>query len=443
MVIVNDAQIANDLLVKRSEVYADRPFLYFASHLVGWVEAVGLAGYTERFKAMRKTIVKGIGSSAVLNNVFTRVQEEEAIHFLLHLRQSPEKLFDHIRKEAGAVILKITYGYDVEPHGNDPLIDLAGKTMEELAGAGVPGRYLVDVMPFLDYLPSWLPGAGFKKVAERMRSRRTQTTEQPYQFVKQELRQQRNQASFLSQALESDPGNDDVQKWAASSLYLGGADTTVSSLMTFFLIMMLYPDVQRKAQEEIDTMLGTKIPLRPDCDKLPYITALVTELHRWQPVVPLAIPHAVSQDDLYNGYRIPKGALILPNTWFFTHDPAIYPEPMEFRPERFLGEFTQPDPRQWTFGYGRRVCPGRHVADNALLITVAQVLSVFNVSKPMEMGGVVEPDAKFEPGIVTHPKPYKVDIQLRSKEHAQLLEDAKRDWPWRKSHREKLLSVRW
>ncbi len=83
--------------------------------------------------------------------MFDRVQEEEAAHFLLNLLDSPESLFDHIKKEAGAVILKITYGYTAEAHGKDPFVDMAGKTMHEFADATVPGKWAVDIMPFCKY----------------------------------------------------------------------------------------------------------------------------------------------------------------------------------------------------------------------------------------------------------------------------------------------------
>lgn len=91
---------------------------------------------------------------------------------------------------------------------------------------------------------------------------------------------------------------------------------TVSALSCFFLAMTLYPDVQRKAQEELDRVLGpNRLPTFEDRDNLPYIEALVKETLRWHPVAPTGIPHLCTEDDLYNGYLIPKGALILPNIW--------------------------------------------------------------------------------------------------------------------------------
>lgn len=170
------------------------------------------------------------------------------------------------------------------------------------------------------YLPDWFPGAGFKQTARDYARQLEQTTEQPYEFVKQQMREKKHKVSFLSQALENigaDAAMERIHKWSASSMYLGGADTTVSSLMTFFLAMTLFPDVQKKAQEELDRVIGgNRLPNAGDKGTLPYIEAVVKETHRWHPVAPLALPHAATQDDVIRGYRIPKGALILPNNWY-------------------------------------------------------------------------------------------------------------------------------
>ena len=83
----------------------------------------------------------------------------------------------------------------------------------------------------------------------------------------------------------------------------------------FFLAMALYPEVQKKAQQELDAVVGTegRLPDFSDQPSLPYITAIVKELLRWHPAVPMGVPYRVLADDEYNGYYIPKGSIILPN----------------------------------------------------------------------------------------------------------------------------------
>jgi cytochrome P450 len=120
---------------------------------------------------------------------------------------------------------------------------------------------------------------------------------------------------------------------------------------------------------------------------------------------------------------------------------------MIFRPERYLStpannHTPEPDPRLWTFGYGRRVCPGRYLADNALFITIAQTLAVFNITKPIENGKVVEPKVAFEPGVLSHPLPFKTRVTPRSEKHAELIRKAEAVYPWGESDAEVLKSVK-
>ena len=114
---------------------------------VGWKHATGILPYNETWKTHRKNVTK-LASTSVSIKVFDKVQEAESAHFLLNVLESPDALFDHIRKEAGTVILKIIYGYNAESHGRDPFVDLASTCMQEFAEASVPGKWLVDVIPF-------------------------------------------------------------------------------------------------------------------------------------------------------------------------------------------------------------------------------------------------------------------------------------------------------
>jgi cytochrome P450 len=88
-------------------------------------------------------------------------------------------------------------------------------------------------------------------------------------------------------------------------------------MMTFFLAMMVFPDVQKRAQDEIDRVIANgRLPKTADRERLPYIEAIMKETHRWHQVLPMCVPHMSVQEDICGlGYRIPKGAVLLPNNW--------------------------------------------------------------------------------------------------------------------------------
>lgn len=127
----------------------------------------------------------------------------------------------------------------------------------------------------------------------------------------------------------------------------------------FFLAMALNPQVMKKAQEELDRVVGKgELPDFSHKHNLPYIDALVKEILRWSPPLPLAVPARAMQDDVYRGYVIPAGATVIQNVWAIFRDPTIYPDPEAFNPDRFLkdGKINPLvlDPEGRAFGAGRR-----------------------------------------------------------------------------------------
>ncbi|KAE9393527.1 cytochrome P450-like protein, partial [Gymnopus androsaceus JB14] len=199
---------------------------------------------------------------------------------------------------------------------------------------------MVDCIPALRHVPDWMPGADFKRNAKQWAGTLVELVELPHNFCKQQIIAGTAIISFTSSLLESKQLTEEEEfdlKWSAASLYSGATDTTVSAIYLFFLAMALYPDVARKAQAEIDAVVGNdRLPTFADHKLLPYMDALVKEVFRWNVVTPLAVPHRATQDDFYNGYFIPKGSLLIPNLWKLTHDPRAYHNPVEFKPERYL-----------------------------------------------------------------------------------------------------------
>ncbi|KAA8651397.1 hypothetical protein EYZ11_013218 [Aspergillus tanneri] len=441
LIIINAHHIAVELMEKRSALHSSRPYLPIAE-ITGWKDTLGLLPNSGRFRAYRKAAHREMGTATAVSK-YNGILDAESHRFLLRALREPESLIGHIRKESGAVILKIAYGYTIEPHASDPLVDLVDEAMDDFSQLVLPGAWLVNFVPLLNNLPEWFPGGGFKRTAKAYKERVMAMNDAPYEFVKRQMARQEHSPSFVSNLLEQsnvEPGSEEeiVVKWTAGALYGGGADTTVSALTCFFMAMTLYPHIQKKAQEEIDQVVGTsRLPNLEDRDKLPYIDALVQEVLRWHPVTPLGVTHASTQDDIYNGYLIPKGSIIVPNIWAFTHDPSLYRSPMDFNPERFLsadGHTPEYDPRLLAFGFGRRICPGRLLADANIYLTIARSLAVFNITKAVIDGQEAPVNPKFLTGIISHPAPFDLSIKVRGSRHKELIQEVEKEHPWGESH---------
>ncbi|KAF8803765.1 cytochrome P450 [Phlegmacium glaucopus] len=424
IIIINSAKVANDMLDKKSVIYSDRPVLQMAGELVGWKHTLVLLPYGPRFRRYRRLFHSLIGSQAVVKRFFPG-EELEARRFLRRVLTKPDDLAVHVRKTAGAVILRISHGYEVK-EDNDPFVGLADQATEQFSLATAPGGFLVDLIPALRHIPLWFPGASFRRTANEWGMTLLQMVNQPYDFVKQQVASGTAEVSFASTLLECKPLNAEEEfdlKWSAASLYSGASDTTVSAIYSFFLALALHPEVVRKAQAEIDAVVGNdRLPTFMDRPYLPYINALTMEVFRWNSVVPTAVPHRVMQDDIHEGYLIPKGSLVIPNIWKFTHDPRTYAKPFEFNPERFIAtkdHKPERDPRELCFGFDY---PGIHLADASVFISCAMSLAVFDITKVVENGVTIEPVHESTTGTISHPKPFKCSIKPRSEKAISLIE---------------------
>ncbi|KAJ6011441.1 hypothetical protein N7451_002853 [Penicillium sp. IBT 35674x] len=436
VVIINDRELAVQILEKNSAKHSSRPRLVFADELSGWGKTPVSQDNTSLLRTYRRAMARIIGTRASASK-FDQLLVVEARRFLWRILDRPQDFMSHMRTAAGAFVLKMTYGYDIVPHDKDPLVSLADLALEQFSKAVVPGAWLVDMIPALKYIPEWAPGSGFKNTARFYLETLTNLVEHPFKFTKYKMSQKSNGPSFVSELL-SQGEDEDITKWSAVALYGGGADTTVAALEGFFLAMTLFPDVQRKAQEEIDRVFGgPALPTVEDRERLPYIDAVVKEALRWHVVAPLGVPHRTDEDDIVAGYLIPKGALLLPNIRAFNHDPEVYPEPSVFRPERYLpeeGREVEPDPHGTSFGYGRRLCPGRIVADTSLFLTIANTLATFDITKGVGQNGQeIEPPVDFTPGIISHPLPYECNFTPRSENHKALILEFERETPFENS----------
>ncbi|KAJ7873328.1 cytochrome P450 [Mycena olivaceomarginata] len=426
IIIISSAKVAVEILDKRSAIYSDRPVCTMGGELVGWKNTLVLLPYGDRFRRFRRLFHNIIGSRSAIKQ-FLPIEELETRRFLRRVLAKPGDLPKHIRKTAGAIILRISHGYEVK-ETNDPFVHLAEQATEQFSLSTAPGGFMVDMIPALRHVPRWFPCTGWRRKADAWAATLNQLVEQPYNFVKHQMATGTAPVSFTSTLLEPKRLTAEEEfdiKWASASLYSAGADTTVSAVYAFFLAMALNPAVQAKAQAEIDAVVGSdRLPTFADREDLPYVDALVKEVLRWHSVAPTGVLHRAIQDDIYEGHFIPKGALLLANIHRITHDARTYADPMAFNPDRFIATKDKPaetDPRNFCWGFGRRICPGMHLADASLFISAAMTLAVFDVAKCVENGQIIIPTHQNTTGTISHPVSFQCAISPRSEKSIQLI----------------------
>ncbi|KAI5897652.1 cytochrome P450 [Schizophyllum commune H4-8] len=396
MLVVDTYDACTELLEKRSALYSDR-FLTMVE-LMGWDFSVALMPYARDRRRCRRLLQEYIGHQPAAN---AQIHSQVARSVRTFLRRMLHAKSDGLKAElhymVGRVILETTYGIVPKP-ANDPYITVGDAAANSLVRATQPGAYLVNIFPALKHLPEWFPGAGFKCQAHEWRNLARALVQNPFTHVKAKIARGTAPPSLatnaLSKATAAEEG--DIRDTLAT-LYGAGLDTTVNALLFFFRTILDHPDVQARVVAELQNALAPgQLPTLDNEQRLPYTTAVVLESLRYRPIAPQGFPHLYTgaEADLYNGYTIPKGTIVMRYVWCTT-----YPDPDSFKPERFLTasgalDPTVRNPRDIVFGFGRRVCPGVHLAYTTLWLTVACTLRMYTISKTKRPDcSVIEPSS--------------------------------------------------
>ncbi|EAU82679.2 OrdA protein [Coprinopsis cinerea okayama7 len=318
-IVLNSPKAVTDLLETKSSIYSDRPINWMAGELAGrkW-NVFSISSQHPRFKIYRRLLHNGLNPRA--SKDYRAIQHSETMCMLKTLATNPEDFIFALRRSAVATMLKLAYGFQIGGR-DDTFESILEETFKVSVELGTPGKYLIESYPWLRFVPAWFPGAGFKRYALGVKEKLDHMNSIPFQWTLRRIRAGNHVESFISKLLSIDTPyidskeKEDVLKWCAFGLYIGGGDTTVSALTTFMLIMQLHPDVQRRAHADISRVCQGRLPTPDDYKSLPYIEAIIKEILRWGPVAPLGLPHCATRDEIYEGYYIPKGTKILANIW--------------------------------------------------------------------------------------------------------------------------------
>nr|AAS88584.1 PAH-inducible cytochrome P450 monooxygenase PC-PAH 6 [Phanerodontia chrysosporium] len=418
--VVNSARAAKELFDGRANVYSDKEQSVMMLELCGWSRSWAMLPYGNYWREHHRLFHQHFRPQSMVR--YHEKQRRGARRLLQLLLDTPEDYEKHMRYAAGSTILDVVYSFDVQP--NDPRIELveaALGTANDLMHAGI---YLVDIFPLLKHIPTWFPGAQFKRLAAKYKRLVDNMYTVPYSQLKASVKLGTAQpclvASLLSEADEHvTPERDEIFMNLAGTTYAGGTDTIVIALSIFILAMILHPEQQVAVQKEIDRVVGRdRLPELADRESLPRVTAVIQEVLRWHSPLPLATPHRATSDDEYNGYYIKAGSVVIGNAWAMLHNENVYPDPASFKSERFLtpdGKLRDdvPFPIE-AFGFGRRICPGRHFALDSLFLLVSHILAVFTIEHAVDADGHIIPvEPEFEPQAFSPPKPFKAQFKLR------------------------------
>lgn len=362
----------------------------------------------ERFKKMRKALHSHLQPKVVQS--YSPVLMKNAKQLILDIIDNPDIHQEHAKRYAASVVMALAYGKRTGSH-DDPDVIAVIRCLVRLGITLRPGVWQVDFYPWLRYIPGYLRELKeghreelelFRRHLDDVRGMLARGEPTPQSFSKYLLSQQ------TSLGL-----SDDETAYLAGSMFGAGSDTTASAISVGVLAAACYPDAQRRVQEELDAVVGReRAPTFSDESELPQLNAFVLETFRWRPVTAGGFAHKATKDLIWHNYVIPKGATVIGNVWSVGRDPEIFPNPELFDPKRWLdaqGQIKE-DLKAYTFGFGRRVCPGQHMAHASVFLNTALIQWAFTIRNdpryPID-------EWAFTESANAHPKKFKVIFEPR------------------------------
>ncbi|CAL8380570.1 unnamed protein product [Arctogadus glacialis] len=410
-VVLNGYDCIRECLYNQSEVFADRPSLPLFKKMTkmggllnhkygrGWIEHRKLACNSFRY----------FGSG---QREFERRISEECMFFVDAIDVHKGKPFNpkHLVTNAVSNITNlIIFGqrFTYDDHNFQHMIELFSENVE-LAVSG--WALLYNAFPWIEYVPFGKHQKLFRNAAEVYRFLQQVIEDFSQGRVPQAPRHYVD--AYLDELEQStkDPGTSYSREnliYSVGELIIAGTETTTNTLRWAMLYLALYPNIQERVHQEIDSVLvNGRAPSLEDKQRMPYVEAVLHEVLRFCNIVPLGIFRATSQDAKVNGYTIPKGTMVITNLYSVHFDEKYWNDPGVFSPQRFLdsnGNFVRRE-AFLPFSLGRRQCLGEQLARMEMFLFFTTMLQRFHLQFPP---GTV-PNLTPKLGMTLQPMPYSI-----------------------------------
>ncbi|XP_077174087.1 cytochrome P450 2K4-like [Paroedura picta] len=419
MVVLAGYETVKEALVNQADAFAERPLVPI---LEDFSRGYGIIfSHGENWKVMRRFVLTtlrdyGMGKKTIEDKII------EECHFLIQKFESykgkPFETTVIMNAAVANIIVSILLGKRYE-YEDPTFVRLLHLVNENVRLIGSPSVTLYNMFPALGFLSS-----GRKTV---LKNRQEQHAFIQATFIEHlkvlDVNDQRSFIdAFLIRQQEEKNKNQDNKffhnenlKSVVSNLFAAGMETTSTTLRWGLLLMMKYPEVQNKVQEELAKVIGSTQPQIEHRSKLPYTDAVIHEVQRFANILPMNLPHATTADATLKGYFIPKGTHILPLLYSVLYDETQWEKPFQFYPEHFLdsdGKFVKRD-AFLPFSAGRRLCAGETLAKMELFLFFASLLQRFTFQPPP---GTSKEDLDLTPavGFTTPPMAYSFCALPRS-----------------------------
>ncbi|ESK86194.1 cytochrome p450 [Moniliophthora roreri MCA 2997] len=465
IIVLNTPEIVEELFVRRSRVFSNR----YAPHVAAEIMSAGqrtifINGDTDEFRAVKKAFHSAMNATA--SRRYRTLQDLESRMLLYHISElrrekdanmkmgtcSEHHWYSVVNRLATNVAVMIVYGLRVSEVYGSKKLHAIHQVAETVTHMSLPGAFLADVFPIFRLLPDYL--APWRIRAKQLHDReyglyggflseimsdRKKGVDRPDCFVGAYIKERADHGhEVLPGKGVADDGclRDVFLAYAAGQVLEAASDTTACFMKTYVLFMLAYPEVLKKARIELDSVVGSgRLPGFEDEERLPYLIATIKEVLRCRPPIPLGLPHSPSEDVIFDGYMIPKGSIVIGNVNAMHMDPVRFPEPTRFIPERWFasGKLDTSEPMRWgtgpdqdrdnyVLGWGRRYCPGSHIAEASIFITLSRLIWGLNMYSPT--GNSPDPwnEDTYSAGFVTNPHSYDVVFEPRSPEHYAVLQ---------------------
>ncbi|KAH8825921.1 cytochrome P450 [Flagelloscypha sp. PMI_526] len=418
-VLLGSHQAVFEILEKRSAIYSNRAELYMPGLLSGdkhmlfiQPNALWKRGRRASHQLLSPHAVKAY-SPIQLSETFTAALR------ILHLQtpsstQNQKDWLYPLKDAVGYSNFRIIYGIPKPSTSITSTGFSATSSFEEdiqrvhafsdhLAKNMVPGKHKADIYPWMRYLPEMF--APWKKWAREHFEDDSRFFEKLVTDVEKRAVQGQSRPCLAKEYLEGYGKDSDRtdDAWIMAALFGGSTETTNLVLAWFVKIMFKFPTVQAQAQRQIDEVIGhERAPETSDLTQLPFVHAVLRETLRWAPRSSIGFAHVAAEDDFYEGYYIAKGTMILPSIMGLNYDKTLYGDDADdYNPSRFIDEKGQlkdavPNTRDEghiSYGFGRRHCPGRHLANQSLLSFMTTLLWAFEIKpgKWNQADGEIDP----------------------------------------------------